>query len=95
MLRPFFPYYGSKWSLAKRYPAPRYDRIIEPFAAPLERRGGLVQRPARLDDMAATGAMAMTDEITWWEWVLGLFAVLARLSAEAIGELVVRWVCDA
>jgi site-specific DNA-adenine methylase len=31
-LRPFFPYYGSKWSLAKRYPAPRYDRIIEPFA---------------------------------------------------------------
>jgi hypothetical protein len=31
--------------------------------------------------------MAMTDEITWWEIVLGFFAVLARLSAEAIGEL--------
>jgi hypothetical protein len=31
-LRPFFAYYGSKWSLARLYPAPRYGRIIEPFA---------------------------------------------------------------
>lgn len=27
-----FSYYGSKSKLAKLYPAPRYDRIIEPFA---------------------------------------------------------------
>lgn len=31
-LHPFFPYYGSKWSLGPLYPAPRHDRIIEPFA---------------------------------------------------------------
>lgn len=31
-LRPFFPYYGSKWLLAPRYEAPRFDRIVEPFA---------------------------------------------------------------
>lgn len=31
-LRPFFPYYGSKWRLAPKYPAPLYDTIIEPFA---------------------------------------------------------------
>lgn len=31
-LRRFFPYYGSKWSIAKRYPYPKYDTIIEPFA---------------------------------------------------------------
>ena len=32
MLRPFFPYYGSKWRIAKKYPAPAYQQIIEPFA---------------------------------------------------------------
>lgn len=31
-LRPFFPYYGSKWRLAPRYPAPRHRRLVEPFA---------------------------------------------------------------
>jgi hypothetical protein len=32
VLRPFFSFYGSKWRLAPKYPAPRYDTIIEPFA---------------------------------------------------------------
>ena len=32
MLRPFFSFYGSKWRLAPKYPAPRYATIIEPFA---------------------------------------------------------------
>ena len=31
-MRPFFNYYGGKWRLAPRYPAPAYDTIIEPFA---------------------------------------------------------------
>lgn len=31
-LRPFFHYYGSKYRLATRYPAPLFPRIIEPFA---------------------------------------------------------------
>jgi hypothetical protein len=31
-LRPFWRYYGSKWRLAPRYPAPRHRTIIEPFA---------------------------------------------------------------
>lgn len=30
-LRPFFPYYGSKWNLARRYPEPR-GAVVEPFA---------------------------------------------------------------
>lgn len=29
---PFFTFYGGKWRAAPRYPAPKYDRIIEPFA---------------------------------------------------------------
>lgn len=31
-LKPFFCYYGGKWRSAPRYPAPRHDLIIEPFA---------------------------------------------------------------
>lgn len=34
VLRPFFSYYGSKWSIAGRYPSPRSasDVVVEPFA---------------------------------------------------------------
>lgn len=31
-LKPFFSYFGSKWSNISKYPAPRHGRIIEPFA---------------------------------------------------------------
>lgn len=31
-LRPFFYFYGGKYRAAPRYPEPRYDTIIEPFA---------------------------------------------------------------
>ena len=31
-LRPFFPYYGSKWNIARHYPKPAQDLVIEPFA---------------------------------------------------------------
>lgn len=32
ILKPFFSYYGSKWRLASKYPAPKHSVIIEPFA---------------------------------------------------------------
>lgn len=32
MARPFFPYYGSKWNIARHYPEPRHSVVIEPFA---------------------------------------------------------------
>jgi len=31
-LRPFFPFYGSKWNTARYYPAPRGPCVVEPFA---------------------------------------------------------------
>lgn len=31
-MRPFFPFYGSKWNIARHYPAPAHGRVIEPFA---------------------------------------------------------------
>ncbi len=32
MIRPFFSYFGAKWRLAPRYPAPAHRTIVEPFA---------------------------------------------------------------
>lgn len=31
-MRPFFCFYGGKWRLAPKYPTPRHDVIVEPFA---------------------------------------------------------------
>lgn len=31
-MRPFFPFYGSKWTIARRYPAPQFPLVVEPFA---------------------------------------------------------------
>jgi hypothetical protein len=31
-LKPFWRYYGGKWRAAPRYPEPRHDTIVEPFA---------------------------------------------------------------
>jgi len=31
-LKPFFSFYGGKWRIAPKYPAPQQDTIIEPFA---------------------------------------------------------------
>ena len=31
-LRPFFSYYGSKYTIIEKYPYPEHDTIIEPFA---------------------------------------------------------------
>lgn len=31
-MRPFFPYIGSKWTMAPHYGAPIYNTVVEPFA---------------------------------------------------------------
>ena len=31
-MRPFFPFYGSKWNIARHYPKPSHERVVEPFA---------------------------------------------------------------
>lgn len=31
-LQPFFSFFGGKWRVGLRYPAPMYPTIIEPFA---------------------------------------------------------------
>lgn len=31
-MRPMFPYYGSKWNIARHYPGPTTSLVVEPFA---------------------------------------------------------------
>ena len=31
-MRPMFPFYGSKWNIARHYPRPAFARVVEPFA---------------------------------------------------------------
>jgi hypothetical protein len=31
-MKPFWNYYGGKWRMAPKYPEPRFDTIVEPFA---------------------------------------------------------------
>jgi hypothetical protein len=31
-MRPLFPFYGSKWNIARHYPKPESGRVVEPFA---------------------------------------------------------------
>ena len=72
-LRPFFTYYGGKWATAPRYPAPAYDRIVEPFAGSA---GYSVRHHAR-------------EVVLWDlnERVIGTWQYLIRASAEEILSL--------
>lgn len=53
-LRQFFSYFGSKVSLAKHYPAPEFDTIIEPFAGSAGYSCLYYERDVRLYDVDAT-----------------------------------------
>lgn len=62
--RPFFSYYGSKWTGARHYGAPRRGLVIEPFAgsASYSTRWGC--RNVRLYDVSP-------DICDLWTWLIG------------------------
>lgn len=69
-LRPFFSYYGGKWTLAPRYPKPEHDIIIEPFAGSAgyatryaDREVVLVERFAKLAAMWRWLVSVSVDEV--------------------------------
>lgn len=69
-MRPFFPFYGSKWNIARYYPAPEHPLVIEPFAGGAGYATFYGAKQARLYD---------ADPI-----IAGLWAYLMRVSAAEI-----------
>jgi hypothetical protein len=63
MLRPFWRYYGAKWRIAPRYPAPRHRTIIEPFAGAA---GYSLRYPER--DVILVEKYHVIAEI--WRWLI-------------------------
>lgn len=72
-LRPFFCYYGGKWRVAPRYPAPVYETIVEPFAG----SAGYATRYA-----GRRVVLVEKDPV-----IAGLWAYLTRVSAEEIRRI--------
>lgn len=83
LLCPFFSYFGGKWTLAKHYPPPEHDVIVEPFAGSAgyatryhEREVILVEKNPLLAEM--------------WRWLIGVSAdevMSLPLDASLRGEL--------
>ena len=63
-LRPFWRYYGGKWRAAPRYPAPRYDTIVEPFAGAA---GYSLRYPDRQVVLIERDPMVAET----WRWLIG------------------------
>lgn len=72
-LRPFWTYYGGKWRVAPRYPAPTYPRIVEPFAG----AAGYSLRHAHLD-------VTLVDAD---ETIAGIWTYLVSVSPAEIASL--------
>ena len=72
-MRPFFPYYGSKWNIARYYPAPEHDLVIEPFAGGAGYATFYGAKQARLYD---------ADPI-----IAGVWSYLMKVSADEVMAL--------
>lgn len=87
-LRPFWRYYGAKWRTAPRYPAPRHDLIVEPFAGAA---GYALRHPDR--DVLLIEKYHAIAEI--WRWLIQASAdqVMAVPVVDATTDLP-SWVPD-
>lgn len=64
-MRPFFSYFGGKWTLAPKYPAPEHDVIIEPFAG----SAGYATRYPDRDVMLVERAPHIA---AMWRWLISV-----------------------
>lgn len=87
-LRPFWRYYGAKWRIAPRYPAPRHRTIIEPFAGAA---GYSLRYPDR--DVILIEKYHVIAEI--WRWLIAATPdeVRAIPTVDAVADLP-EWVPD-
>lgn len=72
-LRPFFCYFGGKWRVARKYPAPQHAEIVEPFAGAAGYSTRYPDRQVTLYDKDPT--------------IIGLWQYLIRVPAAEIRAL--------
>ena len=100
-LKPFWLYYGAKWRIARQYPAPTCNRIIEPFA-------GAAGYALRYPDRDVLLVDKSDDVVDTWQFLISadpaeIRAMPDRLAygqrADSFGlsygaELLLRWRCN-
>jgi hypothetical protein len=64
-LRPFFSFFGGKWTLAAKYPPPKYGTIIEPFAG----SAGYSTRYSNRDVILVEREPVVA---ALWRWLIGV-----------------------
>ena len=62
-MRPFFSYYGAKYTVAKHLGPPRHDLVIEPFAGSAAYSTRWNVKHARLYDVSP-------DIVALWDWLI-------------------------
>ena len=62
-MRPFFSYYGAKYTVAKYAGAPRCDLVIEPFAGSASYATRYAPQRAALYDLSP-------DVCALWDWLI-------------------------
>lgn len=65
LLRPFFSFFGGKWTLAPRYPAPAHGTVIEPFA-------GSAGYSTRYADREVILVEREPVVASIWRWLIGV-----------------------
>lgn len=64
-MRPFFSYFGSKWTLAPAYPPPEHAMVIEPFA-------GSAGYATRYADREVILVERFPQLAALWRWLIGV-----------------------
>ncbi len=64
-LRPFFSFFGGKWTLAPRYPAPVFGTIVEPFS-------GSAGYSTRYSDREVVLIEREPVVAALWRWLIGV-----------------------
>lgn len=86
MLRPFFSYFGGKWTLAPRYPPPEHDVLVEPFA-------GSAGYATRYPDREVVLVERAPHIAALWEWLIGVS--VDEVMSLPLDVAAIEGLCDA